>query len=130
MPRKPPPPKAAPPPQKGGKPAPPSKPPADNGTSQNKAAIPKRWRPERAPAPAAAVGRQGITRRAMRGPSRMSETAGRMLGLMSVMMGGRAAGMTTGQFSQNRQDVHTGVDGTVCKFFTLFAYCFKNIKAY
>ena len=72
--------------------------------------VPKRWRPERAPVTS---GRQAIGRARARGPQRMSQTAGRMLGLMSVMMGGRAMGMTTGQFTQHNADIQTGMDGTI-----------------
>ena len=94
-------------------PPPPSK-PAPIPKSQS--IIPLRWRPDTNLRSNNAVTRirrgkrQVMSTRA----SRMSETAKRMLGLMSVMMAGRAQGVTTGIYSKQTMDIQTGLDGNIC----------------
>ena len=97
------------------KPPPPSEPaPSSNNNTTN---VPLRWRPE-----ITATKRDNLLNRMQKGrrnvmrnrASRMSETARRMLGLMSVMMAGRAQGATTGIYSKNNNDIQTGLDGNIC----------------
>lgn len=54
--------------------------------------------------------------------TRMNETAKRMLGLMSVMMGGRAAGATTAIFNKQNPEIQTGLDGNICMYFFIHTY--------
>eukprot|EP01083_Nonionella_stella_P034899 95413_1 len=90
------------------KPPPPAEPAPDVAS-----VVPLRWRPDMPNSKNISArirrGRMKMNRRS----SRMSETARRMLGLMSVMMAGRAQGVTTGIFAKQMVDVQTGLDGNV-----------------
>ena len=98
-------------------PPPPSHPaPIPKSKSRSDTIIPYRWRPDanlrsnKAMTRIRRGRRYAMSKRA----SRMSETAKRMLGLMSVMMAGRAQGVTTGVYSKQSIDVQTGLDGNIC----------------
>eukprot|EP01084_Bolivina_argentea_P084368 152607_1 len=78
-----------------------------------KPAVPLRWRPGAPSNKTIAWRLQRGRQKLNRGSSRMSQTARRMLGLMSVMMAGRAQGVTTGIYSKQMNDVQTGLDGNI-----------------
>ena len=93
------------------KPSPPSKAAPD---PKSNVVVPLRWRPNTPSNNYINSRLQRGKRQSMNRRSRMSETARRMLGLMSVMMAGRAQGVTTGVFSKQNNDVQTGLDGNIC----------------
>ena len=98
-------------------PPPPSTPaPIPKSKSRSNSIIPLRWRPDTNLRPNNMIGRTRRGRRQIinNRAARMSETAKRMLGLMSVMMAGRAQGITTGIYSKQANDIQTGLDGNIC----------------
>jgi hypothetical protein len=68
-----------------------------------------RWRPEQQPANATAM----RNHKHQNGPTKMGQTARKMLGLMSVMMAGRVAGPNKPTFDSQNPDIQTGLNGNI-----------------
>lgn len=68
-----------------------------------------RWRPS-----APATMRERKENLARKQPTRMNLAARRLLGLMSVMMTGKAMGVQTGALQKLREDIQTTMEGDIC----------------
>ena len=84
-------------------------PPTEPAPNVRKPVVNPRWRPS-----APATMRERRLNLARKQPTRMGFAARRVLGLMSVMMTGKAMGVSTDKLQKLREDIQTTMDGDIC----------------